>query len=91
MRRKRSSKIKFHNKALTLIEILVVMAIILMLAGITYKVVMRAIKKAEEVEDVSDTRQGNIEEFIGVVESGGGYDALPKHLKEGKFGESGTE
>ena len=71
----------------TLIEILTVMAIALMLAGLTYKVVMRAMKKAEKVEDVSDTRQGNIGALIGVIESGEGYDGLPEHLQEGKFGE----
>ena len=86
--RKQTSKIKFQKTiALTLIEILVVMAIILMLAGITYKVVIKAMKKAEQVEDVSDTRQGNIETLIDVIESGEGYDGLPEHLKEGKFGE----
>ena len=64
------------------------MAIILMLATVTYKVVVRAMKKAEEVEDVSDTRQGNIGTMIDVIDSGEGYEGLPEHLKEGKFGES---
>ena len=71
-----------------MIEILVVMAIILMLAGVTYKVVMKAMKKAEQVEAVNETRQGNIGTLIDKIESGEGYDGLPKHLKEGKFGES---
>ena len=77
-----------RRKALTLIEILVVMAIALMLAGVTYKVVMRAMKKADEVEQVSDTRQDNISLFISVIESGEGYDGLPPRLQEGRFGES---
>ncbi len=81
-------KMHVRKMGLTLIEILTVMAIALMLAGFTYKVVMRAMKKADEVEEVSDTRQGNVGTLIDVIESGGGYDSLPEHLKEGKFGES---
>ena len=77
-----------RRMGLTLIEILTVITIALMLAGLTYKVVMRAMKKAEEVEAVSDTRQGNIGTMIDVIETGEGYDGLPEHLKEGKFGES---
>jgi type II secretory pathway pseudopilin PulG len=67
---------------------LVVMAIILMLAGITYKVVMKATKKAEEVEDVNDTRQNNIGEFIDAIGEGKSYDELPKQIREGRFHES---
>ena len=64
------------------------MAIILMLALITFGVVMKAMKKAEELEAVSDTRQSNIGTLIYVIESGEGYEGLPEHLKEGRFGES---
>ena len=85
--KKGGSKIKL-SKALTLIELLVTMAIILMLAGITYTVAMKAIKKGEHVEEVSDTRQGNIGTLIDKIESGEGYDGLPPRLQEGRFGES---
>jgi prepilin-type N-terminal cleavage/methylation domain-containing protein len=85
--RRRAGKNRFE-RALTLIEMLVVMAIILMLAAITHRVVMRAMKKAEDVEEVSDTRQGNINEFIKAIEEGKSYDELPDNIKEGRFHES---
>ena len=62
-----------------------------MLAGVTYKVAMRAMKKAEDVENVNETRQGNIGTLIDVIESGEGYDGLPPHLQKGKFGEGESE
>ncbi len=77
-----------NNASFTLTEMLLVMAIILILAFATVAVIMKAMKKAEEVEGVSDTRQGNIGTLIDVIESGEGYDALPEHLKEGRFSES---
>ncbi len=77
-----------HRSAFTLTEMLLVMAIILILASITVVATMKAMKKAEEVEDVSDTRQRNIETLIDKIESGEGYDGLPPHLQEGRFGES---
>lgn len=77
-----------RKKGFTLIEMLVIMAIILILASVTVGVTMKAMKKAKQVENVSDTRQDNIGTLIDVTESGGGYDALPEHLKEGRFAES---
>ena len=77
-----------YKKGFTLTEMLVVMAIILILASVIVVATMRALKKAEEVEEVSDTRQDNIGTLIDKIESGEGYDALPEHLKEGRFGES---
>lgn len=76
-----------NKNAYTLIEILTTMAIILVLATATVCVIVRALKKSEEVVDVNDTRQGNIGTLIDVIEQGQGYDALPEHLKEGRFGE----
>ena len=77
-----------HKKSFSLTEMLVVMAIILVLASATVAVIMKAMKKSEEVEEVNDTRQRNIGTLIEVIDSGDGYDALPEHLKEGRFGES---
>ena len=76
------------RNGLTLIEILVVMAIILMLAGITHRVVMRAKKKAEDVEEVNEIRQGNIGQFIDAIGEGLSYDELPEQIREGRFHES---
>ena len=76
-----------YEKAFTLTEMLVVMTIILILASVVMVATIRAMKRAEYVEGVSDTRQENIETLIEVIESGEGYDALPEHLKEGRFGE----
>jgi len=62
---------------------LVVMAIIVILATVVLAVVMKGLKKAEEVEEVSDTRQENIQTLIENPR----YDELPQHLQEGRFGE----
>lgn len=91
-RRKRQIVIlKKNSLAFTLIEMLVVMAIILSLATIVLGVVMKGLKRAEEVEEVSDTRQDNIITLIDTVQSGEGYDALPEHIKKGEFGAKGSE
>ncbi|MBA7492698.1 hypothetical protein ES702_03248 [subsurface metagenome] len=75
-----------HSFSLT--EMLLVMAIILVLAFATVAVIMKAMKKAEEVEQVSDTRQDNINEFIDAIEKGESYDELPEQIREGRFAES---
>ncbi len=84
------SKTKFVF-AFTLIEMLVVMAIVVILATLVLAVTVRSLKRAEEVEDVSDTRQGNIITLIDTVQEGKGYDDLPEHIKKGEFGEKGSE
>lgn len=79
------------KSAFTLVEMLVVMTIIVILTTLLLTVTVRSLKRAEEVEEVSDTRQDNIETLIDIVESGQGYDALPEHIKKGEFGEKGSE
>ena len=79
------------KSAFTLVEMLVVMAIVLILATVVVAATVRSLKKAEEVEEVSDTRQGNIITLIDTVQSGKGYDDLPEHIQKGEFGEKGSE
>lgn len=73
----------------TLIEMLVVMAIIAILATWVLSATVRSLETAEEVEEISDTRQENIITLIDMLQSGKGYADLPEHIREGRFGESG--
>lgn len=81
---------KKNGRGFTLIEMLTVMAIIVILATWVLSATMRSLETAEEVEEVSDTRQENIITLIDMLQSGKGYDDLPEHIREGRFGEKGS-
>ncbi len=54
---KRANSVNRNSKSFTLIEMIVVMAVILMLSLLVYSVTMKAIKKGDGVQCISNMRQ----------------------------------
>lgn len=69
----------------TLMEMLIVMAIMCILMTLVFSVVMKGTDRAKQTRETSDTRQQNLINYMYSADSG--YENIPTHLKEGRFGE----